>query len=151
MPFLKVSISFFIQKRENEEKDIVLLQWVLLDAFFLHRPFACWRTISQWFYSARIIPLSSCSGWFALHPEKVLLLMRMLQDHRRSKYLSSLDYANYLTTLILCEIYQQYISQMRSDSKTVKSLSAADPEKVNLHATALLPFCTVIWATIFQA
>ena len=64
-----------------------------------------------------------------LAPEKVLLLMRMLQDHRRSKYLSSLDYANYLTTLILCEIYQQYISQMRSDSKTVKSLSAADPEK----------------------
>lgn len=47
-----------------------------------------------------------------LNPEKVLLLMRTLQDHRRSRLISLLDYGNYLTTLVLLEVYQQYRTQV---------------------------------------
>lgn len=113
MPFLKVSISFFIQKRENEEKDIVLLQLSITGCIFPAIAICLLRIHLPMILSARIIPFIFLLRLICLHLKKYFLLMRMLQDHRRSKYLSSLDYANYLTTLILCEIYQQYISQMQ--------------------------------------
>lgn len=49
-------------------------------------------------------------------PEKVLLLMRMLQDHRCSKLISLLDYGNYLTSLIILEVYQQFRQIMQYGS-----------------------------------
>lgn len=78
MPFLKVSISFFIQKRENEEKDIVLLQLSITGCIFpaiaicllrIHLPMIFISTDHSLYLPAQADLLA---------PEKVLLLMRML-------------------------------------------------------------------------
>lgn len=47
-------------------------------------------------------------------PSKVLLYLRQLQDCMRSAYPNMLDYGNYLTTMILCELYHQFLKQYRS-------------------------------------
>lgn len=51
--------------------------------------------------------------------EKVVILMKQLQDSLRSNYES--NFINYITTTILCEIYNQYYSQ--------KALSIKEPQR----------------------
>ncbi|MDF2804505.1 MAG: AraC family transcriptional regulator, partial [Anaerocolumna sp.] len=50
--------------------------------------------------------------------EKVIILMKQLQDSIRSNYES--NFINYITTTILCEIYNQYYSQKALSVKESK-------------------------------
>ena len=70
MPFLKVSISFFIQKRENEEKDIVLLQLSITGCIFPAIAICLLRIHLPMILSARIIPFIFLLRLICLHLKK---------------------------------------------------------------------------------
>lgn len=118
-PYLNQRSNLDIGSKEGYKESKCSFYWLHFlcsNTAFLSRP-----TSSFIDYGQDSIVLPEQGHLF--HPQKVLLLMRQLQDCVKSGY--DMHYLNYFTTLILCEISNQY-RLLKSSQKSVRKNASKD-------------------------